>query len=157
MPGQRSLLGRQALRAPLRRSRARLVGLACLTVVLGLGSRKLGAHLPRFIADYAGDALYATLVFFLAAFVRPSAPRLGLAGAAFGFSCLVEVSQLSDAPMLVVLRSTVFGRLVLGTTFVWSDIPLYALGAALGAAVDVGLFRGATPASSAPRPPPPSG
>lgn len=126
-------------------------------MVLGLGSRKLGAHLPRFVADYAGDALYATLVFFLAAFVRPSAPRLALAAAAFGISCLVEVSQLSDARVLVVARSTTFGRLVLGTTFVWSDIPLYALGAALGAVVDLGLFRGATPASSAQRPPPPSG
>lgn len=156
MPRQRSLLGRKALRAPLRRSRVRLVGLACLTVVLGLGSRKLGAHLPRFVADYAGDALYATLVFFLVAFVRPSAPRFGLAVAAFAFSCLVEVSQLSDATVLVMARSTVLGRLVLGTTFVWSDIPLYALGAGLGAVVDLGLFKGATPASSGQRPPPPS-
>jgi hypothetical protein len=133
------------------------VGLACLTVALGLGSRKLAAYLPRFVAEYAGDALYATLVFFLVAFVVPAAPRVRIAAAAFAFSCLVEVSQLSDAHVLVLARSTVLGRLVLGTTFVWSDIPLYGLGALLGAAVDVWLFKGGTPASSARRPPPRSG
>lgn len=107
---------------------------------LGLGSRSFGASLPSFLAEYAGDALYATLAFFLAAFVAPRGKGHGLALAAFLFSSSVELSQTSQASWLVVCRSTKLGRLVLGTTFVWSDFPCYAVGALLGFAVDRAIF-----------------
>lgn len=134
----------------------RLVASALVTVAAGLGSRKLGAHLPRFVAEYAGDALYATLIVFLAALVRPRASSWALFAVGFGFSALVEVSQLSNAAPLAALRATTLGRLVLGTTFVASDFPCYAVGAALGASVDA-LFRlrEARVEARAPRPPPP--
>lgn len=118
------------------RSRPWLVGATILTVCAGLGSRKLGAHLPGFVAEYAGDTLYATLVFVLAAFLRPRATRDRLAAFAFGFSALVEVSQAVHFGPLDAVRATLPGRLVLGTTFVWSDFPCYAVGALLGLAVD---------------------
>lgn len=118
------------------RSRPWLVGATILTVCAGLGSRKFGAHLPSFVAEYAGDALYATLIFVLAAFVRPRAAGLWLASVAFGFSALVEASQAVHFGVLDAVRATLPGRLVLGTTFVWSDFPCYAAGALLGLAVD---------------------
>jgi hypothetical protein len=118
------------------RSRGWLVAAAALTVGAGLGSRAFGAHLPRFVAEYAGDALYATLVFVLAALVIPRAKGAHLALVAFGFSAMVEGSQAVHLGVLDAVRATLPGRLVLGTTFVWSDFPCYFAGALLGLAVD---------------------
>lgn len=118
------------------RSRPWLVGATILTVCAGLGSRKFGAHLPGFVAEYAGDALYATLIYVLAAFVRPRSKGLHLASFAFVFSALVEASQAVHVGALDAVRATLPGRLVLGTTFVWSDFPCYAAGALLGLSVD---------------------
>ncbi len=117
---------------PARRARLFAAAAALVTVPLGLGSRCYGAALPRFVAEYAGDALYATLVFFLLLFAAPRAPRARLAAVAFGLSALVELSQAWHVAPLDAARATRLGRLVLGTTFVWSDFPCYAVGAALG-------------------------
>ncbi len=118
------------------RSRSWLVGATILTVCAGLGSRKFGGHLPGFVAEYAGDALYATLIYVLAAFVGPRTKGTSLALLAFGFSALVEASQAVHVGVLDAVRATLPGRLVLGTTFVWSDFPCYAAGALLGLVVD---------------------
>jgi hypothetical protein len=123
---------------PAGRARLFAASAALVTVPLGLGSRRYGAALPRFVAEYAGDALYATLVFFLLLFAAPRAPRARLAALAFALSALVEVSQASyfaQVAPLAAARATRLGRLVLGTTFVWSDFPCYAFGALLGLAV----------------------
>ena len=134
MPRRRHLLEREALHAV---SRARLLaaGAAMVTVALGLGSRRFGAALPTFVADYAGDTLYATLVFPLLLFAAPRARIAWLGVLAFALSALVEVSQRWHVGPLDAARATRLGRLVLGTTFVWSDFPCYAVGAALGVAV----------------------
>ncbi len=144
---------------------------AIVTVIAGLASRKLGAHLPRVVAEYAGDALYAALMVFLVALASTLFPKgplarppwWAIAAAGFGISALVEVSQLSHAAVLEAARATTLGRLVLGTTFVWSDFPCYAAGALLGAGIDslVSIAASAREATGpraeqgAPRPPPP--
>ena len=120
---------------PAGRARLFAAAAALVTVPLGLGSRRYGHALPRFVAEYAGDALYATLVFFLLLFAAPRASRVRLAVLAFGLSALVEVSQAWHVAPLKAARATRLGRLVLGTTFVWSDLPCYAVGAALGLAL----------------------
>lgn len=104
------------------------------------------------MAEYAGDALYATLVFFLLLFAAPRASRFALAALAFGASALVELSQAWHVAPLDAARATRLGRLVLGTTFVWSDFPCYAVGAALGLAV--ARLALAPPAVSGARPAP---
>ena len=129
-----------ASRGESARRRSILVVAIVVTLGLGLGSRAFRASLPSFLSEYAGDALYATLVFFLAAFMGPRARGDGLALVAFLFSAAVELSQTSQAAWLVACRSTKLGRLVLGTTFVWSDFPCYAVGALLGFAVDRAIF-----------------
>jgi hypothetical protein len=167
VPGQRPLLERQALHSPLNlvssapRGRSRWVVVACaaVTVALGLGSRELGALLPRFVAEYAGDVLYATLVFFLLAAVVPRWRGAVLASLAFLLSCIVEASQCSEAAWLKAIRARKLGRLILGTTFVWSDFPCYAVGAIVAFGVDRALFAKSLirtreePASLHPRPP----
>lgn len=48
------------------------------------------------------------------------------------FAWGVEVSQLYHAPWIDAIRAMVPGRLVLGTTFNWPDLPAYSVGIALG-------------------------
>ena len=47
-------------------------------------------------------------------------------------TCAVEGLQLWHPPWLEVLRAHLLGRLVLGTSFSWSDFPYYVVGSALG-------------------------
>jgi hypothetical protein len=112
----------------------------------GLASRRYASYLPgflgqRFLGQYAGDTLWALLVYIVIAFARPAWPALRLAAAAFAVSCLVEISQLYHAPWIDGVRATALGGLVLGFGFLWSDIACYAVGVLLGALFDRSLHR----------------
>lgn len=111
--------------------------LLVLTVALGLASRRFADVLPDFLAEYAGDALWAAMVFWIAALVFPRAATVHLAAAAFGVALVVELSQLYHAPWIDVIRGTRLGALVLGYGFLWSDLVCYAAGAGLAALIDV--------------------
>jgi len=50
----------------------------------------------------------------------------------FIITCILEVLQLWHPPFLEAMRANLIGRLILGTSFVWSDFPHYALGSFLG-------------------------
>jgi hypothetical protein len=50
----------------------------------------------------------------------------------FVITCALEFLQLWQLPMLQVARSTLVGRLLLGTTFSWWDFPHYAIGCIIG-------------------------
>ena len=122
--------------------RLRLLLLALLTVPLGLGSRHYAAALPAWLAAYAGDALWALLVFWLVALLRPRwpVPRVGIG--AFGLAVAVEISQLYQAPWLNALRHTTLGGLVLGHGFLWSDVVCYGVGVLVGCALEWSWRRG---------------
>jgi hypothetical protein len=107
--------------------------------VAGLSSRRYAAALPSFIAQYAGDALWATLVFWLLGmwWRRVSAARLALAAIAIAF--IVEGSQLYHAPWVDSIRATTIGALALGSGFLWSDLVCYVAGAAGAAVVDAAM------------------
>lgn len=123
--------GEAALTARAARPRWRIALAAMLTVPLGLLTRS-GLLLPELIRTYGGDTLYATLVCFLVALLWPRPATWRLALLAFGLCVAVELSQLAHPPWLEALRATLFGRLVLGAGFLWSDLVCYAAGALLG-------------------------
>jgi hypothetical protein len=101
---------------------------AAVTVATGLSVRSvLGGDL----AKYAGDALYALLIFWLVLVVAPRSRAWVAATAAFAVSVAVELFQLTGVPAELGAHSTL-ARLVLGTTFNAPDLPFYAVGAALG-------------------------
>lgn len=120
----------------LRRSRWSASAWIALGIALGLASRRLGPSLPRFVSAYAGDTLWAFVVFFGVGFVWPGAPTRRVALAAMGVSTLVEVSQLWHAQWIDAIRQTTPGALVLGRGFVWSDLICYAAGVGLGVAIN---------------------
>ena len=101
---------------------------AVLTVAAGLSVRSV---LDGDLAKYAGDALYALLIFWLVLVVAPRTRDWAAALTAFGVSVAVELFQLTGVPAELGAHSAL-ARLVLGTTFNPPDLPFYALGAALG-------------------------
>jgi hypothetical protein len=124
-------------------SRSRLVTGALLlaTIAAGLASRRYPAWQPAFVARYAGDTLWAAMVFWSLALVRPRGRTHILSAAALGIAVADEISQLYKSPWIDHLRATSVGALALGQGFLWSDLWCYAAGVALAAAVDRGLRR----------------
>jgi len=116
--------------------RRRWVAIAALLVVaVGLASRSRSVPLPELVRAYAGDTLWAVLVFLLLAFLRPKARVLWLAGIALAIAFCVEFLQLYQAPWLNTIRGTLPGRLVLGQGFLFSDLICYTFGIAAAAIV----------------------
>jgi hypothetical protein len=124
---------------PRARRRWRYAGAVAATIVAGLASRRYAAHLPWWLAKNAGDALYATMVFWGFGFLAPRAgtPRVALAAVAFCFA--IELTQLYQAPWIDAVRATTPGRLVLGQGFHAFDLVCYVVGVGLGAALEIGL------------------
>ncbi|MGP5727210.1 DUF2809 domain-containing protein [Arthrobacter rhombi] len=127
-PGPSPVLGRRRL----------VRGVVALCVIpAGLAARFL---LSGGIADLAGGAFYAVLIYLLVGVIKPGWAPHRLALLAFVLSCAVELLQLTALPgALSALVPPL--RLVLGTTFSAADLPAYALGAVLILIVDCLLTR----------------
>lgn len=125
---------------PVRPARQRLLLLPWMVLVLalGLGSRSptVATHVPRFLTTYAGDTLWASLLYLCLLFAWPRLPVRRAAAWTLGLSVLVELSQLIHTPWLDALRANRFVALVLGRGFVASDLVCYAVGVALAAGTD---------------------
>lgn len=111
------------------------------TLALGLATRRFPHAFPELVARFGGDALWAAMVLWLSALLRPTAGTRRLALVALAVSFAVEVGQLYQAPWIDAVRRTVVGRLVLGQGFLWSDLVSYAVGVGLAAGVDAWLVR----------------
>jgi hypothetical protein len=121
------------------RPRIARLALIGLVVVLGLGSRRFGAHLPGLVAVYAGDTLWALAAFLGLGLLLPRASTGRVALLAMSFSVLIEVSQLYKAPWIDSIRRTTIGGLILGFDFVGSDLACYAVGVGMGILLEKGL------------------
>ncbi|TSA29016.1 MAG: DUF2809 domain-containing protein [Bacteroidetes bacterium] len=104
--------------------------------ILGILSRKYGTILPDFLARYAGDTLWAFALYFVIALFSLKRSF----SYKFLWTCILsvldELSQLYHAPWIDAIRSTTIGALILGNTFVWTDLLCYLAGAALAVVVD---------------------
>lgn len=116
--------------------RLHYAGLLAVTMVLGLASRQYGASIPPFVAEYAGDTLWALLVYWLVRMLWPrgSLQRAFMASLAFAFC--IELSQLYQADWINAVRSNRFAALVLGQGFLWSDFLCYTIGVLSGFLID---------------------
>ena len=129
-PGQERLIDR---------SRLKYLALAFGTMIPGLASRSTELVLPEFIAIYAGDTLWALLVFWLVRALKPSLPALHSAFIAIGFAYFIELSQFYHAPWIDSIRSTTLGGLVLGFGFQLSDLICYFVGVCIGYVLNITL------------------
>ena len=108
----------------------------CITVALGLASRHF-----KVVPLFVGDILWATMVYFIVRFLFISKPIKFIAIASLIFSYAIETLQLYKAPWIDSIRPTLFGRLVLGSTFNWGDMISYTLGVGLAVLVDYSLLK----------------
>jgi hypothetical protein len=99
--------------------------------------------LPTFLAQYAGDTLWAMMAFIGVAFLAPTWSTFRLAIVAMAVSAAVEVSQFYHAPWIDAVRHWRVGGLVLGYGFLWSDLACYTVGVILGVALDIAIKKAA--------------
>jgi uncharacterized protein DUF2809 len=111
---------------------------------MGLGSRHFSSVLPTFVTRYAGDALWASMVLWVLAWLWPRASTGRLVLGASAIALTVELSQLYHAAWIDGIRATRLGALALGEGFLWSDLVCYAVGVALAALLDWRMVRGHT-------------
>jgi hypothetical protein len=113
--------------------RARYLALVVVTIALGRAVHRGAIPLGPVARDVLGDALWATMIAWIAGALAPDA-RLALRGASALAVCVaVELGQLYHTPALDALRGTTLGHLVLGSGFDPRDLAAYAAG--VGAAV----------------------
>jgi hypothetical protein len=99
---------------------------------LGLGTRKYSLIFPPWIQLYAGDTIWALMVYILFGMVFNKQSPFRIATMAIAFSFCIEFSQFYHAPWIDNIRSTRLGGLVLGYGFLWSDLVCYTIGIIIG-------------------------
>jgi len=105
------------------RSRMLFFCLIIVTIIIGLLCRHF-AFVPLFI----GDILWALMVYFIVRFLFINAAIKPIIIGALLFCYSIEFSQLYKAHWINSLRHTLFGWLVLGEGFLWSDLLCYTIG-----------------------------
>jgi hypothetical protein len=85
---------------------------------------------------FIGDVLWALMVYFIVRFlfIHKSIKTATIYSLLFCYA--IEFSQLYKAPWIDNLRHTLFGRLVLGETFLWGDLLSYTVGIVIGILLD---------------------
>jgi hypothetical protein len=121
---------------PIRR-RLVLAVLAAATVGLGLLVHR---SVSGPVGDVVGDALYAVLIYLLAAFVAPRARPLRPALIAFTICAGIELLQVTGLPRLWAAEFPPIG-LVLGAGFDPRDLVVYAVAVIAAAVVDETIAR----------------
>jgi glycopeptide antibiotics resistance protein len=110
-------------------------------IFLGLASRKYSHALPIFLAENAGDALWAMMVYFGFRFLLVRKPNSLSILFSILFSFGIEFSQMYQAGWINQIRSTWLGALVLGKGFLTVDLIRYTVGILLAAFWDQLFLR----------------
>lgn len=111
----------------------RLILLISLCIVVSLGYWvRFSGPFPEPINDALGSIAYEMVWVFVLLLLFPQVSPVRAAIIVFLATCFLEFLQLWQPTVLKNLRATALGRLILGTTFTWTDLPAYAVGSALG-------------------------
>ena len=121
------------------RIRLTYITTAILVIVAGLASRQYPHLLPPFMAEYAGDTLWALVLFLLISTMFAGTSLAFRTAIALAIAFLVEISQLYHAPWIDSIRQTRLGGYALGHGFLWTDLICYTVGIASGACTE-GVF-----------------
>ncbi|WP_407728332.1 DUF2809 domain-containing protein [Priestia megaterium] len=123
--------------------RNRWVYLLLAIVIMGAGllSRKLTAYLPHIVNIYAGDSLWALMIFVSVGFLFPAWKTKTIGMFAIVFCYFIEFTQLYHAPWIDDIRKNALGGLILGYGFLWRDILAYSIGVAAGMSWEYYRYR----------------
>ncbi|MDR7079238.1 glycopeptide antibiotics resistance protein [Neobacillus niacini] len=106
------------------------------TILLGLASRKFSHLLIPFIANNAGDFIWAMMVYFGFRFLFVHKGLLFAILLSFLFSFGIEFSQFYQADWMNQIRETLLGALILGKGFLTVDLIRYTAGILIAAVFD---------------------
>lgn len=116
----------------MKRKRIIYMGLVIIVIILGIASRRYGSYLPNIISKYAGDTLWALMVYLGFGFIFNKAKISNVALASMTFSYLIEISQLYQGEWINSIRDTTLGALILGHGFLIGDLVCYTIGIVIG-------------------------
>lgn len=123
------------------RNRAVYLCITIIVIILGLSTRYFTRTLPKWMILYAGDTLWALMIFLILGFVFKKLASIKIALLATVFAFLIELTQLYSSPWIDGIRRTKIGGLILGYGFLWSDILCYCLGISIGFCLDIMFLR----------------
>jgi hypothetical protein len=123
-----------------RRNRLLYVGLIALVIAVGLPTRLIPEFLPAFVVDYLGDALWALAIFLLIGIVFPKKRARTIFWIALAVTWGIEFSELYQADWINAIRAYKLGGLILGYTFLPSDLLMYLCGIGAGVILEKWLL-----------------
>ena len=121
------------------KARIRYLALIFAIIIAGLLSREF-AIIPLWV----GDVLWAAMIFFMVRFFCIGSSIKGIAIISLIICYAIEFSQLYKAEWIDKIRHTLFGRLVLGDTFLWGDLLSYTIGIGTGILIEITLNKNRT-------------
>ena len=107
-----------------------------ITILLGLASRKWSYLLLSFIAQNAGDVLWAMMVYFGFRFLLVRKSIFAAILLSFLFSFGIEFSQLYQEDWMNQIRGTSLGALIFGKGFLAEDLIRYTAGIIIATIID---------------------
>jgi hypothetical protein len=114
------------------RYRRKLLLSLLLIVPFGLFTKFYRGVGQAWLNDAFGGIPYEIFWILLVAWLRPHWRPGAIALGVFLATVVLEFLQLWQPAWLQAIRATLPGRLVLGNTFVWSDVLYYIIGCVLG-------------------------
>jgi glycopeptide antibiotics resistance protein len=112
-----------------------------ITILLGLASRKFGYLLFSFLAENAGDVLWAMMVYFGFRFLFLKKSMLTASFLSFLFSFGIEFSQLYQEDWINQIRGTLLGALILGKGYLTVDLIRYTTGIVIAFSMDCLIIK----------------
>lgn len=106
--------------------------LTIATIIIGILSRHING-----IPLFTGDILWGFMVYFIVRVLFVNRKVKWAIIASLIFSYAIEFSQLYQAEWINNIRHTVLGGLVLGYSFLWSDMLCYTVGIGIGLVIDI--------------------
>lgn len=123
-----------------RRSRLLYAGFIALVIAVGLPTRLIPEIFPPLVVNYLGDALWALAIFLMIGIALPTKRTRTIFLIALAVTWGIEFSELYQADWINALRAYKLGGLILGYTFLPSDLLMYLLGIGAGAALEKWLL-----------------
>ncbi|MBD2484869.1 DUF2809 domain-containing protein [Planktothrix sp. FACHB-1365] len=107
-----------------------LISLIAL-IPIGLASKFYKGPFDVWLNNSVGGVFYEMFWVLLVVLINPILSPGWVAFWVFIVTSILEFAQLWKPPFLEVIRTTLLGRLLLGTTFSWWDFPYYIIGCGL--------------------------
>ena len=107
-----------------------------LAAFFGIISRSDQINFPYLIKTFAGDTMWAFAAYFLIRLFLINKKIIFVFAGSFSLSLFVELSQLIKWDILIAIRNTTIGGLLIGFGFHWEDLICYLAGCLIALVID---------------------